>query len=125
MARPHNKADLSRYAGRPKDPALYEVWQSALRRTVTIPIEGSTSVEARSTFNRLRFKLYELRLILEAENDPLAPSLKLLTITSKKVSDTKFLLTLGAGDKAIHTALKKAGFLNQDPEDEFFDPTKD
>lgn len=129
MARSYTAESLKRYLGRPKDPALGAAWQAALQRTVNLPVEGNTPQETRAAMNRLRYALYEYRLILRAEGDPLYNALQRLTITTKKVNDNKFILTIGAGDSLVRSALKKAGFLTPEPgaepDDDFFNPEED
>jgi hypothetical protein len=110
--------DLTKYAGLPLDPTLEEVWDTALQRKVKIPIEG------RANMQRLRHKLYQARLIIGAKDLARFQLLSQLTITITLQGKEHFELTISAGDPAIQQALKKAGFMSVEPDDDFLDPTK-
>jgi hypothetical protein len=98
--------------------ALLQTWETAVQRTVVIEVEG------RAAYQKLRHKLYELRLILWAEDHPLYQTIQHFTISTQKIGENNFRLTIGPGDEAISLALRKAGILKSDPSDDFLDPTK-
>lgn len=110
--------DPERYKGMPKDTALLEVWETAIQRPVKI------EVESRAAYQRLKHKLYQLRLILRAEGHPIYDTIQHFTITSSKIGEDKFSLTISPGDEKISAALKRAGFLKNDLDDDFLNPEK-
>lgn len=100
------------------DPLLVEVWEKSLVKPVII------TLKTRAEFQRLRYKLYETRKILEAKDDPLYLSLKHLSISSSKTSNDELQLTIGVIDDKIRKALQTAGFGLTTSNEDLLDPEK-
>jgi hypothetical protein len=113
------------YSSQTLDLTYVDMWEKATQTPngLTIPV-GS-----RSDFQRLRFKLYHTRKVMEAQHHPLASLVMKYSVTSEKKGE-QFILTIGPTDAKLKNYLETLGFglgrKNNDDDDipPELDPTK-
>lgn len=104
------------------DPVMKDIWDKSIAQSQRIPLK------TRSEFQRLRFALYHCRKVLEALNDPLYDMIKNFSVSSEKLPDGTFQLTVGPADDKLKTYLETLGFgkgKDSDDIDPDLDPTKE